>query len=1055
MYSSWARSHRPGSLNSSRCAQQAPRSPTRRQQPWCSSCVLARHQARHFTGFFGGSSKARPKYRRAHEIRDLVQVTRPGDPYNLVLDNISVHIGSSFKNNKHLKNLRFTTEDLDALTREQADLVKTSIFQRLFEPFSDDFWWAGVFRYQSQGVEFFLRNVLHFATARENNVTSDLPISELESALRGSELVTGAAYFHLQSLHGSHPRILSDTFKQEAKSGTLALRSVLLNLLETFLPMFRRDQTDLGNSKSRGATVRDQVWDQRFQLDQSDIFRAAYFYCIGPPFHHKLGLMYNTVLAEAILAIKADLGAPSSNIGRDCYTVEEGFSGVLRSVTVLQFPQVSGESMPTDVIKDIGAHYLGADVVHVTADTISNLLEEQAPSGSHASEQPQSLFRYRVAKNSGRMVRPEHPLSRTSAPEENPMSQLGLAVNQVLSSLPGDMRIPAMPPLGSQVLDDTGQSKEPQKTVALEPGDLRELAIKMDAGLQLIFDLGRDLKGGNRRVLIHVHDAVAIGMDTQTGHHAYKFIRGFAEYMRSKGRRVAVVATCSSGRAPEAYHQHLERLKADGSHRVMVMQNVMPALCYGSQSDLQLLDRTNIFDENRRSIDHAIRQALSEELEIDWLPVNSFLSSFGMNDFPEMCRCILPPADVIRIAMATIGALRGMPTGPGQITAESPTAQQERAFMSVSLISRVNEFKHKYGRIQSGNKEDAKPKKTPNIVEQILTKISGNTPSAKFESMIIEPSKIRTTFDDIHVPKPTIDAIKLLTELSIKRPQDFSTGILAAERIRGLLLYGPPGTGKTLLAKAVAKESGAHMIEVSAASLINKWAGDSEKNIKALFDLAKQGRDKRLVIFLDEADSLLGSRDSTGSATWRASITNQFLREMDGLHENNAAFVMMATNRPHMLDEALLRRLPRKLLVELPLEAARAAILRIHLKDETLDEAVSVEELARRTPLYSGSDLKNVCVAAAMSAVKETIEAEAAAGGAAGPVAKRVLGARHFDDALAQISASVSEDMAGLKAIKDFDKKYGDAGAKRNRKSRVGFGDFGEMTDENVPLLRR
>lgn len=183
-------------------------------------------------------------------------------------------------------------------------------------------------------------------------------------------------------------------------------------------------------------------------------------------------------------------------------------------------------------------------------------------------------------------------------------------------------------------------------------------------------------------------------------------------------------------------------------------------------------------------------------------------------------------------------------------------------------------------------------------------------------------------------------------------------------------MYGPPGTGKTLLAKAVAKETGANVLEVTAASIQHQHVGVSEKTVRSLFSLAKREDLSPLVIFVDEADSLLGSRDGSGdSGGWRRSVVNQFLREMDGL-EASGALVMVATNRPYDLDDALLRRLPRRLLVDLPLEADRAAILGIHLAGEELDPAVSLEDIARRTPLYSGSDLKNVCVAAAMACLR-------------------------------------------------------------------------------------
>lgn len=309
-------------------------------------------------------------------------------------------------------------------------------------------------------------------------------------------------------------------------------------------------------------------------------------------------------------------------------------------------------------------------------------------------------------------------------------------------------------------------------------------------------------------------------------------------------------------------------------------------------------------------------------------------------------------------------------------------------------------------------------------------------------SGLINAKDIRTTFNDIVAPEPMVESIKALTSLHIIRPQAFSYGILKVERIPGLLMYGPPGTGKTLLAKAIAKESGANMLEISAATINNMYVGQGEKNVQALFRVARKLAP--MIIFLDEGDALLGKRnDGHGHASRRVILT-QFLREMDGLTEaNKQVFVIVATNRPFDLDDAILRRLPRKVLVDLPLQAEREAILRILLKDETLDESVSLATLAAETDLYSGSDLKNLCVAAAMDAVKEEMRAYEAAGspkeGYLWPE-KRVLTRKHFDAAVKEIGASISEDMESLKAIRKFDDQYGDsAGRKRRRKSAMGF----------------
>lgn len=314
-----------------------------------------------------------------------------------------------------------------------------------------------------------------------------------------------------------------------------------------------------------------------------------------------------------------------------------------------------------------------------------------------------------------------------------------------------------------------------------------------------------------------------------------------------------------------------------------------------------------------------------------------------------------------------------------------------------------------------------------------------NTYEKKLLSGVVLPEKIRITFADIRVPEDTIDTLKTLTSLSLTRPEAFTYGILRRDRIPGILLYGPPGTGKTLLAKAVAKESGATVLEVTAADLNNMYVGEGEKNVKALFTLAKKL--SPCVIFIDEADSMFGSREGARQRASHREMINQFLREWDGISDFNG-FIMVATNRPYDLDDAILRRLPRRLLVDLPLEKDREEILKIHLKDEVLDDSVSLSSLARNTPYYSGSDLKNLCVAAALACVRE--ENEIAAQHTGKEVYEyprtRILSKRHIDKAIHEISASINEDMSSLKAIKKFDEKYGDRKGRRKKAPGLGFG---------------
>nr|POE54210.1 atpase family aaa domain-containing protein 1 [Quercus suber] len=336
-------------------------------------------------------------------------------------------------------------------------------------------------------------------------------------------------------------------------------------------------------------------------------------------------------------------------------------------------------------------------------------------------------------------------------------------------------------------------------------------------------------------------------------------------------------------------------------------------------------------------------------------------------------------------------------------------------------------------------------------VEQIRK--SCNSHETRLLTGVVDAQNIKTGFGDVHVQPETIEALKTLTTLSLIRPEAFKYGVLANDRLPGLLLYGPPGTGKTLLAKAVAKESKATVVEVSGAQIYEKYVGEGEKMVRAVFSLAKKL--SPCVVFIDEADAIFGSRSNAGSRNTHREIINQFLREWDGLNDAGC-FIMVATNRPFDLDDAVLRRLPRRLLVDLPVAKDRESILRIHLKEEALDPAVSLAALAEQTPLYSGSDLKNLCVSAALACVREEndLMAKHKDDKDFKLPEKRTLFPRHFETATAEISASISEDMSSLTAIRKFDEQYGDRKGRR-KKSGYGFGASEVSVDESSVRVRQ
>lgn len=271
---------------------------------------------------------------------------------------------------------------------------------------------------------------------------------------------------------------------------------------------------------------------------------------------------------------------------------------------------------------------------------------------------------------------------------------------------------------------------------------------------------------------------------------------------------------------------------------------------------------------------------------------------------------------------------------------------------------------------QGGRSQNVSPKRDRKQLEKEC-----NAHEKRLLRGMVDPSEIRTTFDQVHAPKEMIQTLKDVTLLPLACPNEFEYGVLAEQNISGILLYGPPGTGKTLLAKAVANEGGATILEISGADLYNKWVGEGEKNVKAMFSLARKL--KPCIVFIDEADGILGGRGNDNGRPSHRDLINQFLREWDGMKETTA-LIMVATNRPFDLDDAVVRRLPRRMLVDLPTEKDREEILKIHLQKEILDPEVSLAKLAADTPLYSGSDLKHLVVTAAQACVRENFDAATA-----------------------------------------------------------------------------
>jgi transitional endoplasmic reticulum ATPase len=268
---------------------------------------------------------------------------------------------------------------------------------------------------------------------------------------------------------------------------------------------------------------------------------------------------------------------------------------------------------------------------------------------------------------------------------------------------------------------------------------------------------------------------------------------------------------------------------------------------------------------------------------------------------------------------------------------------------------------------------------------------------------IVEPSAMREVLVEVPKVKWTdiggLDEIKQslkeMIEWPLKSPESFKR--LGIEPPKGILLYGAPGTGKTLLAKAVANESGANFISVKGPELKSKWVGESERMVRDLFRRAKQVAP--CIIFFDEIDALAPKRGLGYGEYATESIVSQLLSEMSGLEELHGVIVIAATNRPDIIDPAILRpgRLDRQLLVPAPDEKSRLEIFKVHTKNMPIKN-IDLKNLAKLTDGFSGADIEALCREAAMNAMRENMNA-------------KEVSKKHFDEALKKITPSLSKDI--------------------------------------------
>ena len=277
------------------------------------------------------------------------------------------------------------------------------------------------------------------------------------------------------------------------------------------------------------------------------------------------------------------------------------------------------------------------------------------------------------------------------------------------------------------------------------------------------------------------------------------------------------------------------------------------------------------------------------------------------------------------------------------------------------------------------------------------------------------------------------EELREAVEWPLKYPDLFAQ--LNATPPKGLLLYGPPGTGKTLLAKAVAHESESNFISVKGPELLNKFVGESERAVREVFRKARQA--SPCIIFFDEIDSVAPVRGgSLGDSHVTERVISQFLTEMDGLEELRNVVIVAATNRPDIIDPALLRpgRFDRLLFVPPPDLEARRQIFKIHTRKTPLDGDVNVDELARRTDGYTGADIASLANTAVMLSLREHISKAKDPEDAKKRAKGMKVAKRHFDEALLKIKPMSSEE---LKMYERFSQQFSEAARPKIRSTPV------------------
>ncbi|KAJ3177621.1 hypothetical protein HDU87_004374 [Geranomyces variabilis] len=386
-----------------------------------------------------------------------------------------------------------------------------------------------------------------------------------------------------------------------------------------------------------------------------------------------------------------------------------------------------------------------------------------------------------------------------------------------------------------------------------------------------------------------------------------------------------------------------------------------------------------------------------------------------------------PPQPPSSSSASSLSALLRIPKSVMKLLA--PTSKKVLVDVSIFALSQVvlyfgvkwvlaglDPFKKK--------KEEARAKSSRVLGKLGLRDLNLSEHEEIIAAEVVYPEDIPVHFADIGGLDHIVKSLKESVIYPLCYPQLFSSasGLLGAPK--GVLLHGPPGCGKTMLAKALAKESGATFVNLHVSTLMEKWFGESQKLVSAVFTLAEKLQP--CIIFIDEIDSFLRERKSQDHEVI-AMMKAEFMTLWDGLGTGDMRILVLgATNRPADIDSAILRRMPKRFEIRLPDADQRTRVLNLLLRQANLEPDFDVRELVVRTAGYSGSDLKELCRNAAMMPVREAIRQF---DGKLHDVNIDDVKVRHLkladffaqNPATASVAAGTGSDSSGIAEVSDLD----------------------------------